>query len=176
MRITAMTRGKIGRKSSIKQGKEDLELETAMYLKSIDSSLKNVLGKCYQPKTRHRLLPPLPKLKYNHNQVVVYSSLPYKELESIELNPKAPGVLRQQLVRYKSSTTMLHDSQGLMVSGSGEKGCRGLKNQPSSGAGHTATGRGTGRSLRSGSRGSARRNHSIEPIHTTAHAPAIQKK
>ncbi|EDO38985.1 predicted protein [Nematostella vectensis] len=51
---------------------------------SIKESMRNVLGKYYQPKTRHRLLPPIQRPRFNHNQVVVYSSLPYKDLETVD--------------------------------------------------------------------------------------------
>lgn len=172
-----MAKSKDRRKASIRHANEnDIDRETELYLKTMDSSLKNKLGKCYKPKNRHRLLPPLPKLKYNHNQIVVYSSLPYKELESVDMNPKTPGVLRQQLVRYRSSNTMLHDSQGLTMSGPADmqKSNRGAKNHAI--AGHVTTNRNTGKRMRSGKRGSARRNHSLEPIRESLHVQSSHKK
>ncbi|KAK3740293.1 hypothetical protein QZH41_018524, partial [Actinostola sp. cb2023] len=74
-----------------------------MVYKNIDNSLKNVLGKYYKPKTRHRLLPPIQKPRFNQNQVVVYSSLPYKEMEPLE-EPRLPSTLGYS--HRKSSSTL----------------------------------------------------------------------
>lgn len=74
--------------------------------RKVARSLDNVLGKFYKPKTRHRFFPPLPKLKFNHNQMLVYSSLQFKDLQLIE-EPKTPGMLLNNTTGYKSSSTLL---------------------------------------------------------------------
>lgn len=68
---------------------------------SIGRSLEKVLGKFYKPKTRHRIFPPLPKLKFNQDQMIVYSSLNFKELQPIE----EPAELWN--TRHKSSLALL---------------------------------------------------------------------
>lgn len=103
MRITAMTRR--GTQQSIQDPADTTDLEKE-WGTSITRSLQNVLGKFYKPKTRHRFLPPLPKLKFNQDQMIVYSSLNFKDLQTIE-EPKTPAVLWNHATRYKSSSALL---------------------------------------------------------------------
>ena len=102
MRLTSLTRR--GTQERTQEHTDDTELNE--WNSSITSSLENVLGKFYKPKTRHRFLPPLPKLKFNQNQMIVYSSLNFKELQAIE-EPKTPAVLWNHATRYKSSSALL---------------------------------------------------------------------
>ncbi|XP_067040016.1 cilia- and flagella-associated protein 337-like [Acropora muricata] len=92
------------------QSSPQCQLQNTDELKELDRkvarSLENVLGKFYKPKTRHRFFPPLPKLKFNHNQMLVYSSLQFKDLQLIE-EPKTPGMLLNNTTGYKSSSTLL---------------------------------------------------------------------
>ncbi|KAL9972869.1 hypothetical protein ACROYT_G019251 [Oculina patagonica] len=102
MRITAMTRRGT---QQLMQDSDNADLEKE-WGTSISRSLESVLGKFYKPKTRHRFLPPLPKLKFNQDQMIVYSSLNFKELQMIE-EPKTPAVLWNHTTRYKSSSALL---------------------------------------------------------------------
>lgn len=70
---------------------------------SISPSLKNILGKFYKPKIRHKPLPPLPKLKFNQDQMIVYSCLNFKDLQAVE-EPKTPAVLCSHNTRQNSSS------------------------------------------------------------------------
>lgn len=81
---------------------EDLDKEWE-WEASIGRSLEKVLGKFYKPKIRHRIFPPLPKLKFNQNQMIVYSSLNFKELQPIE----EPAELWNHTTRHKSSLALL---------------------------------------------------------------------
>ena len=101
MRITALTR----RGTQPIQDIDTTDVNSEWEI-SIEGSLNNVLGKFYKPKTRHRFLPPLPKLKFNQDQMIVYSSLNVKELQAIE-EPKTPAVLLPNATRYKSSSALL---------------------------------------------------------------------
>ena len=103
MRLTAMS----GRGTqTIPQDQLQDTDELQEWNKTIANSLENVLGKFYKPKTRHRFLPPLPKLKFNQNQMIVYSSLQFKDLQAI-VEPKTPAVLLNNATRYKSSSSLL---------------------------------------------------------------------
>lgn len=102
MRITAMTRRGT---QQLMQDSDNTDLEKE-WGTSISRSLESVLGKFYKPKTRHRFLSPLPKLKFNQDQMIVYSSLNFKELQMIE-EPKTPAVLWNHTTRYKSSSALL---------------------------------------------------------------------
>ena len=103
MRLTAMS----GRGTqTIPQDQLQDTDELQEWNKTIANSLENVLGKFYKPKTRHRFLPPLPKLKFNQNQMIVYSSLQFKDLQPI-VEPKTPVVLLNNATRYKSSSSLL---------------------------------------------------------------------
>ena len=102
MRITALTRRGTQQLSQDSDA-ADLEKEWGT---SINRSLDKVLGKFYKPKTRHRIFPPLPKLKFNQDQMIVYSSLNFQELQPIE-EPKTPAVLWNHATRYKSSSALL---------------------------------------------------------------------
>ena len=64
--------------------------------------MNNILGKCYRPKKRHHMPPVLPKLRMNHNQIVVYSSLKCNELEPV-VEPKQPIILFQSATSSKPS-------------------------------------------------------------------------
>ncbi|XP_028518792.1 WD repeat-containing protein 49 [Exaiptasia diaphana] len=86
-----------------RRSKSMAESDPNLMLPNIDRSLKDVLGKHYKPKTRHRLLPPMQKPRFNQNQIVVYSSLPYKEMESLE-EPRLPSSLGCS--HRKSSSTL----------------------------------------------------------------------
>ena len=102
MRITALTRrGTQQLQQAIDAADLEKEWET-----SISQSLDKVLGKFYKPKTRHRIFPPLPKLKFNQDQMIVYSSLNFQELQPI-VEPKTPAVLWNHPSRYKSSSALL---------------------------------------------------------------------
>lgn len=110
LRITQMTRRGT---ESPRGGQEspDFDGEDQSY---VDTSLENVLGRYYKPKVRHRLLQPPPKLRFNHNQIIVYSSLPCKELEQI-VEHKIPGVLKNAHTHRNnaSSTTLVrHKTYG----------------------------------------------------------------
>ena len=102
MRLTSLSQR--GTPPDTQDRTDDTDLQE--WNSSITSSLENVLGKFYKPKTRHRFLPPLPKLKFNQNQMIVYSSLNFKELQAIE-EPKTPAVLWHHATRYKSSSALL---------------------------------------------------------------------
>jgi len=97
MRISFLTRR--GTQHSMEDSTDNTDEENR-WDSTITHSLQNILGKCYKPKTRHRFVPPLPKLKFNQDQMIVYSSLNFKELKTVE-EPKTPAVL------YKSSSTLL---------------------------------------------------------------------
>lgn len=103
MRITALTRRgtQLNTQDSADSTDEEKEWDS-----TITRTLENVLGKFYKPKTRHRFLPPLPKLKFNQDQMIVYSSLNFKDLQTIE-EPKTPAVLWNHATRYKSSSALL---------------------------------------------------------------------
>ena len=103
MRITALTRR--GTQQSTQESTNNIDQEKE-WDTCITRSLQNVLGKFYKPKTRHRFLPPLPKLKFNQDQMIVYSSLNFKDLQTIE-EPKTPAVLWNHATRYKSSSALL---------------------------------------------------------------------
>ena len=103
LRLTTFSR--LGTESSPQYQLQDTD-EVKEWDRKVARSLENVLGKFYKPKTRHRFLPPLPKLKFNHNQMIVYSSLPFKDLQPIE-EPKTPGILLNSTTGYKSSSTLL---------------------------------------------------------------------
>lgn len=103
MLLTSLTRR--GTQHSTHDHTENIE-ELKELNSSVNLSLENVLGKFYKPKTRHRLLPPLPKLKFNQDQMIVYSSLNFKDLQPIE-EPKTPAVLWSNSTRHKSSSALL---------------------------------------------------------------------
>lgn len=103
MRITAMSRRGTQQHTHEATDNPDDEIE---WDTTITHSLENVLGKFYKPKTRHRFFPPLPRLKFNQDQMIVYSSLNFKELQAIE-EPKTPAVLWNHNTRYKSSSSLL---------------------------------------------------------------------
>lgn len=103
MRITTLTRR--GTQQIMEDSSDNTDLEKE-WGTSISRSLENVLGKFYKPKTRHRFLPPLPKLKFNQDQMIVYSSLNFKELQTID-EPKTPAVVWNHTTRYKSSSALL---------------------------------------------------------------------
>ncbi|XP_068720558.1 cilia- and flagella-associated protein 337-like [Montipora capricornis] len=103
MRLTAMSSR--GTRTIPQDQLQDTD-ELQEWNKTIANSLENVLGKFYKPKTRHRFLPPLPKLKFNQNQMIVYSSLQFKDLQAI-VEPKTPAVLLNNATRYKSSSSLL---------------------------------------------------------------------
>ena len=102
-RITALSRCGTQQHTHEATDNTDDEIE---WDTTIAHSLKNVLGKFYKPKTRHRFLPPLPRLKFTQDQMIVYSSLNFKELQTIE-EPKTPAVLWNHNTRYKSSSSLL---------------------------------------------------------------------
>ena len=102
MRITALTRRGT---QQLSQDSDEADLEKE-WGTSVTGSLDKVLGKFYKPKIRHRFLPPLPKLKFNQDQMIVYSSLNFRELQPIE-EPKTPAVLWNHTTRYKSSSALL---------------------------------------------------------------------
>lgn len=104
MRITALTHR--GTQQHTRELATDSTNDEKERDKTITHSLENVLGKFYKPKTRHRSLPPLPRLKFNQDQMIVYSSLNFKELQAIE-EPKTPAVLWNHTTRYKSSSAHL---------------------------------------------------------------------
>ncbi|XP_022093005.1 WD repeat-containing protein on Y chromosome-like isoform X2 [Acanthaster planci] len=62
----------------------------------------SILGKSYKPKTRHKMPPSLPDIKQNQNQVVVYSSLPFTDLEPVE-EIKMPTTLQEIHLRQQQS-------------------------------------------------------------------------
>lgn len=102
MRITALTRRGT---QQLSQDSDEADFEKE-WGTSVTRSLDKVLGKFYKPKIRHRFLPPLPKLKFNQDQMIVYSSLNFRELQPIE-EPKTPAVLWNHTTRYKSSSALL---------------------------------------------------------------------
>lgn len=83
----------------------DTEAETVTI--NIEESLKNVLGKHYHPRKRHRSLPSLQKPQFNQNQVVVYSSLPYKDMDVV-VEPRMPSTLAHH--GHKASSATLGDT------------------------------------------------------------------
>ena len=103
MRIRAMSRR--GTQQILQEAADTTDLEKE-WGPSISLSLNNILGKFYQPQTRHKLLPPLPKLKFNQDQMIVYSCLNFKDLQAIE-EPKTPAVLCSHTTRHKSSSALL---------------------------------------------------------------------
>lgn len=78
-------------KTTLEQG--DPELQSR--LESLKIPLKNVLGKNYLPKKRHKAQPTEIKQKIIQNQCVAYSSLPYSELEKLPDYPM-PAVLAKR--------------------------------------------------------------------------------
>lgn len=91
---------------SILQDSSDTEDWENEWGPSISLSLKNILGKFYKPKIRHKPLPPLPKLKFNQDQMIVYSCLNFKDLQAVE-EPKTPAVLCSHNTRQNSSSGLL---------------------------------------------------------------------
>ncbi|KAJ8045382.1 WD repeat-containing protein on Y chromosome [Holothuria leucospilota] len=61
-----------------------------------------ILGKSYKPKTRHKMPPVLPEIKQNQSQVVVYSSLPFTDLEPVK-EPEIPATLQEIQLRHQAS-------------------------------------------------------------------------
>ncbi|PFX29987.1 WD repeat-containing protein on Y chromosome [Stylophora pistillata] len=103
MRITAISRR--GTQSTLQSSTDNTDWEDECG-PSIGQSLKNILGKFYKPKIRHKPLPPLPKLKFNQDQMIVYSCLNFKDLQAVE-EPKTPALLCSHNTRKKSSSGLL---------------------------------------------------------------------
>ncbi|XP_033640138.1 WD repeat-containing protein on Y chromosome-like [Asterias rubens] len=76
----------------------------------------SILGKSYKPKTRHKMPPTLPDIKQNQNQVVVYSSLPFNELEPVQ-EVKAPATLQEIQLRHQQSLEAMRGMENSMVAG-----------------------------------------------------------
>ncbi|XP_070571095.1 WD repeat-containing protein on Y chromosome-like [Ptychodera flava] len=77
--------------------------------KHVDQGISTILGKSYKPKTRHKVPPMLPEIRQNANQLSVFSSLPFCELEPVQ-EPKLPAVIQQIQARQQSMENL--DKEG----------------------------------------------------------------
>ncbi|XP_038078621.1 WD repeat-containing protein on Y chromosome-like isoform X2 [Patiria miniata] len=75
-----------------------------------------ILGKSYKPKTRHKMPPTLPEIKQNQNQVVVYSSLPFTDLEPVE-EIKVPTTLHEIQLRQQQSMEAMRGAENGLAGG-----------------------------------------------------------
>ncbi len=79
-----------------------VEEEIQRKLNTLNIPMKDILGKNYQPKQRHKIPPSNIKQKMIQNQCVVYASLPYTNLREIK-EPKMPPVLTKRLWQKSNS-------------------------------------------------------------------------
>ena len=73
-------------------------------LEALKIPLKDVLGKNYKPKKRHKVQPVEVKQRMVQNQCIAYSSLPYSDLEKIPECPVPAALTRRQTEKQLHAT------------------------------------------------------------------------
>eukprot|EP00794_Sanderia_malayensis_P007564 gene7564-8402_t len=100
---------KSGGKAAIEASKESLEEEQMQ--KGLKSAIamqvhqKDILGKNYTPKNRHKIPPANVRQRMVQNQCVVYASLPCTRLREIK-EPDVPQVVLAKRMWLKSTTNV----------------------------------------------------------------------
>ncbi len=87
---------------------ERAEQELQRKLHTLHIPLKDILGKNYTPKHRHKMPPSNIKQKIIQNQCVVYAALPCSKLLAVK-EQQMPPVLTKKLWQ-KSATNAKHDN------------------------------------------------------------------